>query len=213
MFSNIYESRAWGDEETVSGPGSTLEYTAAFRDDLAHLLREIGTRTLLDVPCGDFNWMGEVVRGIERRIERYIGADVVPGLIQQNQLRHADPARTFLHLDITAGPLPPADVILCRDCLVHFSLADVQSALRCIQESGAAWLITTTFTGPRENEDIPTGYWRPLNLERPPFSFPPPLRLIDEKCQRGQGAYADKHLGLWKIASLPIVRPDPSAPA
>jgi hypothetical protein len=209
MFSNIYESRAWGDGETVSGPGSTLEYTAAFRDDLARLLRELGTRTLLDVPCGDFNWMGEVVRGIELGIERgielYIGADVVPGLIERNQIRHADPARTFLHLDITAGPLPQADVILCRDCLVHFSLEDVDSALRCIKESGATWLITTTFTGPRENEDIPTGYWRPLNLERPPFNFPPPLRLIDEKCQRGDGAYADKHLALWKIAELPVV--------
>ncbi len=212
MFSNIYESRAWGDGETVSGPGSTLEYTAAFRDDLAKLLRELGTRTLLDIPCGDFNWMREVVRGIERRFEGYIGADVVAELIERNRLRHADPARTFLHLDITAGPLPRADVLFCRDCLVHFSLEDVHAALRRIRESGSTWLITTTFTGPRENEDIPTGYWRPLNLERPPFNFPPPLRLIDEKCQRGDGAYADKHLGLWEIANLPV-RPGPSAPA
>jgi hypothetical protein len=198
MFSNIFAARVWGDGETVSGPGSTLEYTAAFRDDLARLLRELGTRTLLDAPCGDFNWMGEVASGIER----YLGADIVADLIRRNQLRHAHPARTFLHLDITSDELPRADVILCRDGLVHFSLADIHAALGCIKRSGSTYLLTTTFTGPRENEDIPTGYWRPLNLERPPFNFPPPLRLIDEKCQRGDGLYADKHLGLWEIGTL-----------
>ena len=41
MFSNIYESRAWGDGETVSGPGSTLEYTNAKSHELQEIAKQL----------------------------------------------------------------------------------------------------------------------------------------------------------------------------
>ena len=53
------------------------------------------------------------------------------------------------------------------------------------------------------NIDIVTGDWRPLNLERPPFGFPPAHELINEQCSEGNGAFRDKSLGLWRIADLP----------
>ena len=37
--------------------------------------------------------------------------------------------------------------------------------------------------------------------KRQPHDFPPPLRLIDERCP--DPAYADKHLGLWRVADIP----------
>ena len=36
-----------------------------------------------------------------------------------------------------------------------------------------------------------------------PFNFPPPLRLVNENCTEGDGAYGDKCLGLWRLADLP----------
>ncbi|MGH8131321.1 MAG: hypothetical protein ACRES3_10755 [Steroidobacteraceae bacterium] len=52
------------------------------------------------------------------------------------------------------------------------------------------------------NERIVAGEWRPLNLQPPPFGLPPPLRLINENCTEGNGAYRDKALGLWDLTTL-----------
>jgi hypothetical protein len=57
IFAPFYSEKRWGGGETVSGPGSTLERTAKLRRELPILLEEIGARTLLDAPCGDFNWI------------------------------------------------------------------------------------------------------------------------------------------------------------
>ena len=41
-----------------------------------------------------------------------------------------------------------------------------------------------------------------LNFQRPPFSFPVPIRLINERCEEGDGLWADKCLAVWKISDL-----------
>jgi hypothetical protein len=64
-------------------------------------------------------------------------------------------------------------------------------------------LLTTTFPAAADNEDIVTGDWRVLNLECSPFDFPPPMELLNEGCTEAGGRFADKSLGLWRIADLP----------
>ena len=39
------------------------------------------------------------------------------------------------------------DAILCRDCFVHLSFANVSRALAQFRASGSRFLIVTTFTG------------------------------------------------------------------
>ena len=53
------------------------------------------------------------------------------------------------------------------------------------------------------NEDIETGGWRPINLEREPFRLPPPIAYVDELCQHTNGIYADKRLGVWRLQEIP----------
>ncbi|MEO8451290.1 MAG: hypothetical protein ABI647_15960 [Gemmatimonadota bacterium] len=89
--------------------------------------------------------------------------------------------------------------MLCRDCLVHLSFADVGRALANIRSARITYLLTTTFPEEALNVDIATGDWRPLNLEREPFSFPPPLALLPEGCTEGDGRFQDKSLGLWLV--------------
>src|SRR5262249_1544310 len=62
-------------------------------------------------------------------------------------------------------------------------------------------------------EEIATGGWRPLNLERPPFSFPPPLATVDERCLHTGGAYRSKRFAAWALASLPRRAPSARGPA
>jgi SAM-dependent methyltransferase len=197
-FRDAYLANVWGDPESVSGPGSGVARTAVFREEIPRLLRDLRATSLLDAGCGDFNWM----RLVALPVERYLGVDVVPELVEQNSRRHADAKHAFMLADFTRAALPRMDVILSRDCLVHFAFGDVRAALRNFARSGARWLLTTTFVGERENADIETGGWRPLNLQRPPFNFPAPDRVIDEQCLHSGGIYVDKRLGLWRLEEL-----------
>jgi hypothetical protein len=195
VFGRIYRQNAWGSEGSVSGAGSTVERGADFRDELIALLRRLETRVLLDAPCGDCTWIGPVADAVPR----YVGVDVVPELVERARARHAGERRTFARADLARDPLPEADVILCRDCLVHFSFAEARRALRNFRRSGAPFLLTTTFDEVAANDDIVTGGWRALNLRKPPFSFPPPLEAIDERCP----GYPGKRLALWRMDALP----------
>ena len=193
----IYRSHNTG---SVSGPGSTLGQTQELRARLPMLLESLGAGSLLDAPCGDFNWMQHVdLRAID-----YIGVDVFAEVIADNQGRHASARRRFRRADIVRDRLPRADAILCRDLLPHLSFADVKQVLHNFRDSGATWLLTTTFTNDRPNVDTAGCAWRTLNLTLPPFNFPAPARLINEKCTENGGIYRDKCLGVWKLGELPL---------
>ncbi len=200
VFTHIHNSHEWNIKtaESVSGEGSTLEQTKVLAAELPALIKKLHVKTLLDIPCGDFNWMQHVdLSGI-----RYIGADIVEALVQKNNARFGDEHRQFRRLDLLTDPLPGCDLVFCRDCLVHLSLADVRAALENIKRSGATYLATTHFHEESENTDIPTGGWRPLNFFVPPFNFPGPVAEINEHCSEMDGAFADKCLVVWKISDL-----------
>jgi SAM-dependent methyltransferase len=198
-FRHAYHHNLWGGDETPSGPGSSAAQTRAIARALPGLLRRHDVRSLLDVPCGSFNWMADVdLPGVE-----YTGGDIVPELVAEAGRRYGARHQRFLVLDLTSSPLPPADLLLCRDCLVHLSLTDARRALANIRRSDITYLLTTTFPAEPTNVDVVTGDWRPLNLQRPPFGFPEPLELLVEGCTEQQGLFADKSLGLWRVADLP----------
>lgn len=198
-FARIYQTNLWFDAESRSGTGSSLESTARLRDSLPPLLRNLNARRLLDVPCGDFNWMRHVdLSGID-----YTGGDIVDAMIEANRKRYESATRKFMRVDLTSGPLPTADVILCRDGLVHFSFDNIIAAFRTMKASGAKYLLTTTFLDWQVNTDIVDGDWRPLNLEKPPFLLPASQNVILEECAEEGGAYADKALAVWRVSDLP----------
>lgn len=199
VFTDYFRSNKWGDAESLSGKGSNLASTAELRSLLPQILRDLGARSLLDVPCGDFHWMAHVdLAGID-----YTGGDIVPELIDRNRARHAGDGVAFRVIDLIAGPVPAADVIFCRDCLVHLSNAHVLAALANIRRSGATWLLTTTFPESGTNADIATGQWRAVDLTKPPFSLPAPQRMYRETYSGEKGQQADKMLALWRIGDLP----------
>ena len=185
----------------MSGPGSTLEQTAVLREALPPLVKQLGVTSFLDIPCGDLHWMKECDLG---PID-YVGMDLVPALVAENTRKFGDPHRSFLVGDIVSDELPSADLILCRDCLVHLPFEDALAALRNIRRSGSTYLLATTFTGRTSNRDIQSaGQWRPLNLEQGPFFLPAPIQVLVEECPAADGSYADKSLGLWPISAIPV---------
>lgn len=199
-FALIHRTNLWGAKASLSGVGSERDATALLRRDLPEWLHRLGVRHLLDLPCGDFGWMAETALGDIR----YLGADIVPAIISANAATHGQPGKVdFCVLDVVADALPAADLILCRDCLVHLSFENIARALANMRRSGARWLLTTTFLNLGDNSDIEDGDWRPLNFTRAPFHFPPPQAVLIEGCTEANGDYADKALGLWPLAGLP----------
>ena len=197
VFEAIYERNAWKGTESVSGLGSDHQQTSRVAAELPRVLQEINAKSLLDIPCGDFYWMKDVdLTGIQ-----YTGADIVLDLVEGNK-KYENESRTFIHCDLMTSRLPSAEVIFCRDCLVHFSNEHVWQTLRNIAQSDARYLITTTFTQRANKKSIVTGQWRPLNLQASPFNLPAPLNLIDEQCTQDDGAYPDKMLGLWSVETI-----------
>lgn len=198
VFDEIFERNHWRGAESASGTGSDLQQTAVIVRELPKLLRRHGAVSMLDIPCGDFHWMDRVdLSGID-----YIGADIVSRLVDANNATHATEGVSFVTLNLVSDQLPRVDLVFCRDCLVHLSLDNVQAALRNICDSGARYLLTTTFPDHPRNRDIPNGLWREINLQAPPFNFPPPLELLNEGCTEGGGEHRDKSLGLWTIEQV-----------
>jgi SAM-dependent methyltransferase len=198
-FTGIFSTNAWQDAESASGPGSSRARGAEFGAALLSLLDEYGIRSIVDAPCGDFNWLREVLAG---RDLAYTGVDIVEPLVAAAAARDGSANRRFLCLDMTRDALPAADLILCRDGLGHLSFADALAAIRNFRRSGSRYLLATTFVGRAQNDDTASGGWRPLNLQAPPFAFPAPAALVDERCTHSGGLYRDKRLGLWKLAEI-----------
>ena len=198
-FERIYSTNLWSDPDSRSGVGSTLDSTAVLRAELPKALRELNARVLLDVPCGDFTWMKRVgLSGIA-----YIGGDIVPSIIEANQRLHTTESRSFMHLDLTRDKLPDSDVLLCRDCLVHLSYANIRAVFANIARSNIRYVLLTSFPGRGGNYDVADGDWRTLDFQAPPFSLPEPRLTIVEQCQEEDGSYSDKSLVAWRVEDLP----------
>lgn len=197
VFSDIFRKNRWAGSHSVSGTGSDDVQTRVIAHRLPELVSQLDLLTLLDIPCGDFHWMSKVDL---KRIE-YMGADIVDELIADNIQRYSREDRKFVVLDLIRNPLPEVDLLFCRDCLVHLSFADIRLALQNICDSGSQYLLTTTFTD-KDNFDIRTGQWRPINLERAPFHLPPAIMLVNEECTEGGGSHSDKSMGLWRVADI-----------
>jgi hypothetical protein len=197
-FKNIYYTNGFGKSVSHSGPGSDLEQTRTLVKELPVLLNNLNIMSLLDAPCGDFFWMQKIdLNGI-----KYIGWDIVEQIINQNIENFKNDKLRFECKDILIDTLPDVDLILCRDCLVHFSYREIKKVLTNLKSSKIKYLLTTTFTNRTKNANIITGEWRPINLQKPPFSFPIPLIILNENCTEKDGEYSDKSLGLWRISDI-----------
>ncbi len=176
IFSDYYRSNGWGDDETVSGVGSRLDATINLRAQLPLLLEQFEIKSILDSPCGDYNWF----RRIERGDVKYLGVDIVPDLVEHNRQRYGNQNTEFVNLDITRDPLPAADLMICRDLLAHLPFKDIGRIFNNILSSDIKYILLTHHHECTGNSDAYAGGYRPLNLELFPFDFPEPILAIDD---------------------------------
>lgn len=170
--------RAMAGRESLSGPGSTILATIEIRDWLPRIIDRYNITSIADVPCGDWTWMSAVdLRGAE-----YSGYDLCPEITGTNQKRH--PQHRFDVLNAIAEQPRKADLVLCRDMLVHLTLSHAMAVLENFRASGARYLAATNFPD-ESNVELPESWpgwgWRPLNMEAAPFLLGPPIDSVEER--------------------------------
>jgi len=201
VFTEIYNDNHWKSMESHSGGGSEIIQTVTLIRDLEKIFNDFNITSILDIPCGDFNWMQKVDLS---KID-YIGADIVEELIKNNIEKNREKLNlrfSFRVIDLLKDPLPKCDLLFIRDCFVHLSYDDIYSSIKNIKSSGCKYLLTTTFTNHHINKDIITGEWRPLNFQEKPLNFPNPILVINENCTEGNGDYKDKSMALYVISEI-----------
>lgn len=198
VFTEMFVKNETDGEDGPHWAGSDRIQTRNVVTELPRILREVGATTVVDAGCGDFYWMQHVdLSGFD-----YLGVDIVKLLVERNGSKFETDRIRFKQLDLLTQAVPHADVVLCRDVFVHFSYKDMARALANIRQSGSKYLLATTYTAVRKNQDIATGWWRKLNLEQAPLNMPKPERVFVEGCTEVGGANADKSLALWRLSDI-----------
>ncbi|MGJ8615487.1 MAG: class I SAM-dependent methyltransferase [Sulfitobacter sp.] len=195
IFTQIYETNAWRGTESVSGPSSNLERTKNLRSALPKLVEKYGITSIVDVPCGDFFWMKEVVPNLGIS---YIGGDIVADLVDENNKKYSAKNIEFRNVNLLQEPVPTGDLIFCRDLLFHLSYADIATALTNFVESDCRYIMTTSHINRSnfENTDITTGGWRWMDLFAAPFFLP---HTHVEAVEDGGG---DRFMYVWEKEAL-----------
>jgi hypothetical protein len=196
VFSDIYRNGIWIEHEgqdSLSGAGSVVSATDGLGIQLSGFLKSIDCRRLVDIGCGDFNWMRHVGGDFE-----YLGIDIVPSVIEANNAAYAGERRRFICMDATQQPIEPwGDVLICREVLFHLSLGSARRLLANIKAAGFKYVLLTSDTSIWFNSDIRNGDFRRINLSRSPFNLPAPqAQFADDKVSDG------RVLAVWPGSAL-----------
>ena len=171
IFEKIYKSNYWGSSETRSGPGSDLKNTQNIIHELPKIILKYKIQKVLDIPCGDFNWMKKVLYKLD--ID-YLGCDIVNDLININKKLYSSEKIKFTKLNLIKDKLPYADLLICRALFFHLDFSSINKILINLRQSNLKYVLLTNC--PRSvnyiNQDIPTGQYRDLDLFKPPLFFP-----------------------------------------
>ena len=195
IFQDVYTNwRFGGWPESKSGGGSTMEETEIIRQQIKQIVKDKEIKSVVDAPCGDFNWMKDIVYSFES----YTGCDIVPEMIADNQ-KYANSIIKFQELDLTQGEIPEADLLITRDVIGHLTLEDGKKVIANILKSKCKYLLTTTWYNPTDENYFQThtnpdrevtldrqweagaAQFYPVCLHSEPFNLPKPEFYIEEK--------------------------------
>jgi len=186
----VYEGHRWGKENNskyCSGFGSVGEGSRAYVEAMVPILRRLaeaskGETTIVDLGCGDFRVGAELVNRLPGI--RYIGCDIVPGLIEENRKRFGSARVEFRCLDIVSEDLPEGQAYLVRQVLQHLPNLDIANVLSKLISRPYVFvtegqpLVREGPVNPDKNIgasirfDWTKGIGRGVELDQPPFNVP-----------------------------------------
>jgi len=165
-FQEIYATNEW---RHGSGEGSLPEHNQGYIRFVEGFIRDHNIRNIVDLGCGDWQFS----RYIDWQRAEYVGMDIVPEVIEANRARFRRPGVEFVLYDGNISDIPPADLLITKDVLQHWSHAAIGALLPRFNQYRHV-LVTNCVNphGPTLNEEIPDGGFRYLDLRLAPFHLP-----------------------------------------
>jgi SAM-dependent methyltransferase len=165
VFEDIYKNNKWGNG---SGAGSSPEQTKEFRDWLSTFLIQNKVKSIVDLGCGDWQFMKLVdLSGIA-----YTGVDVVKSVIDNNISEFAKEGVSFFKSDIKKYECLECDLLIVKDVLIHWSNKEIKQFINKIRKAKRVILVNDKpVIGHQFNQDIRVGEFRQLDLSKQPFQF------------------------------------------
>lgn len=132
-FNYIYSHKKWGEgkiksKKYYSGKGShEEEYFLPYIVAIKEMVKDCGIKSILDLGCGDFN-VGQAIMEDVVNV-KYVGIDIVQGMIDELNKEHGSENIEFKCLDIVDDDLPDAELCLIRQVLQHLDNGEIQRIL------------------------------------------------------------------------------------
>lgn len=140
-----------------SGPGSLIENNKLLIQWLQKFIDRNFIQSIVDVGCGDFQWMPVLLRKFPD-IE-YIGIDCTQQLIDSHSKKYPD--YTFACKDITANNFEHTgqyDLVLCKDVLQH-SMNNPRAIIEPIDNINSKYkILITPAGGPGAGSNIKSSF-------------------------------------------------------
>jgi len=169
LFTATYTNKKWDEGGSLSGLGSSLDYTENIRKSLVEFIKKNKIKTIWDCSCGDWNWMKQ----IKNELPNYVGNDIVDELIETNIKNYATNTIKFQCGDmleelklLTDSSI---DLIICRHTLEHLPSSYAIDVVREIKRVGIWSMITSNTYSDNCELSVDGVVGRCINLESEPY--------------------------------------------
>jgi len=179
VFFLIYKSNHWNKSILidsnillVSGPGSLpgSVQTKNIITNLNNFIKDNNIRNILDMPCGDFAWMQDLLK-INNDIN-YTGYDIVEEIILINKKKYSSNRIDFFVKDIiNENDFNGFDLVFIRDFFIHINNEDILKVLKKIKNAKIKFFACLTNKNEIINKNIAVGEHRKINLSIEPFNL------------------------------------------
>ena len=178
-FPTFYEFWIW---RSSSGGGSSPEATQPYKIFLEDFIRQNNIESIVDLGCGDWQFS----QFLDFGSATYIGIDASKNVILNNQKSFSRPGVSFANLPKNYSELPCAELLVCKDVLMHLSTKEIQNILSilpnfkyalitndvpCVSAFGEILLKLRLPFSPVNNREIKTGDYRTLDPTQYPFNL------------------------------------------
>ena len=186
IFNTIYSSNFWRDYkdpskvESKSGFGSDLPKISEFIMDYRNFIIENKISTILDIGCGDFIYMNEVLKDLSN--VKYTGVDIVPSIIESNNKSFSNEKINFKVMDAVDEEVDGNfDLVMSRFVMIHLDNADNEKFLNKLKKIKSKFIALTSAPSLKENYDLKkTGKYRDVNLEISPYNLKSKVKSITD---------------------------------
>ena len=207
IFTSIFKSKHWVQKDdnlakkyiSISGHGSNIN-TEQFQNlssCFLDFLEKFSINSILDMPCGDFLWMDQILK--IKKI-KYLGIDIVDDLIQKNKINYASSNIDFKTFDITNFVTEEKfDLVFMRDFFIHISNEDILRILNNISQMNIKYFASENYEI-YKNINTEIGKHRKVNLQIEPFNLEKPVFSFKDYEQ-------DKYIYFYKKDILKKLKP------